>query len=206
MTPTDTSAHRAPAGGLLRQTARRWPVLLWLWLLWIVLWGSVGPVVLLAGAVVAVSVTVLFPLPPITHRVAAHPVGVAVMAGHLLADLVVSALTVAREALLRGPRARAAVLEQRLDVDTDLLITATAHMTTLTPGTLVLEIDRGRRRFYVHALPVRDVAEAGKRRREVAGAERRVARALGTAGVRQRLLGRGPGGPEGSGEGEGRRR
>ncbi|MGK5501242.1 Na+/H+ antiporter subunit E, partial [Streptomyces sp. URMC 125] len=197
--------------GLLRQAVRRWPVLVWLWLLWIVLWGSVGPAVLIGGAVVAALVVALFPLPAITHRMTVRPLWVVALAGHLLVDLAVSALTVAREALLRGPRVRAAVLEARLEVDTDLLITAAAHLTTLTPGTLVVEIDRGRRRFYVHSLPVRDAAEAGKRRREIADAERWVVRAYGSAAVREALLGRKrpagrtDGGPDvpGSGNGEG---
>ncbi|GAA3652168.1 Na+/H+ antiporter subunit E [Streptomyces chitinivorans] len=189
MSSTDdtTAATVPPAGNRLRG---RWPVMLWLWLLWIVLWGSVSPVVLVCGAAVALAVAVVFPLPPIGHRASVHPLGLAAMTGYLLVDLVRSAVVVAREAVLRGPRARAAVLEVQLEADTDLLITATAHLVTLTPGTLVLEIDRGRRRLYVHALPVRDASRVPGRRAETSEEEHRVVRALGTAEARERLLGR----------------
>ncbi|MGK5447934.1 Na+/H+ antiporter subunit E [Streptomyces radiopugnans] len=189
MSSTDdtTTAATPPAGNRLWG---RWPVVLWLWLLWTVLWGSVSPVVLVCGAVVALAVVLLFPLPPIGHRASVHPLGLAVMAGHMLVDLVRSALVVAREAVLHGPRTRAAVVEVQLEADTDLLITATSHLVTLTPGTLVLEIDRGRRRLYIHALPVRDASQAPVRRAETLGNERRVVRALGTAGARERLLAR----------------
>ncbi|MBN3929749.1 Na+/H+ antiporter subunit E [Streptomyces verrucosisporus] len=181
----DTTTAAPPAGNRLRG---RWSVVLWLWLLWTVLWGSVSPVVLVCGAAVAVAVAVLFPLPPIGHRASVHPLGLAAMAGNMLVDLVRSALVVAREAVLRGPRTRAAVLEVHLEADTDLLITATSHLVTLTPGTLVLEIDRGRRRLYVHALPVRDASQAPQWRTATLEDQRRVVRALGTAEARERLL------------------
>ncbi|GAA2424200.1 Na+/H+ antiporter subunit E [Streptomyces macrosporus] len=187
MKSVETSADRG-GGGLPRQAVRRWRLLVWLWLLWIVLWGSVSPVVLVTGLVVAGLVLLLFPLPPHTHRLTVHPLWAVAMVGHLLVDLVGSALTVAREALLRGPRARAAVLEARLEVDNDLLVTAAAQTTALTPGSLVLEIDRAERLFYVHALPVRDAAEAEDQRGDVRDAERWVVRAFGTAEDRRSLL------------------
>ncbi|GAA2406289.1 hypothetical protein GCM10010420_37730 [Streptomyces glaucosporus] len=208
--------------GLPHQARRRWPVAAGLWVLWIVLWGSVSPLVLVCGLVVVALAVLLFPLPPVTHRVRVRPLWAAAMAGRLLVNLVGSALTVAREALLRGPRARAAVLEAPLRVDTDLLITATAHLTAVTPGSMVLEIDREGRRVYIHALPVRDAAEAEAQRGDVAAAERWVVRALSTTRARRELRrrarrygggqdgeGRNGGGQDGGGRdggrGEGRR-
>ncbi|PJE99594.1 Na+/H+ antiporter subunit E [Streptomyces carminius] len=191
MTPVREGRSPGTASaGLWHQAWLRWPVAGWLWLLWVVLWGSVSPVVILGGLLVALLVVLLFPLPPITHRLAVHPLWVVAMAGHLLVDLTGSALIVAREAVLRGPRVRAAVLEAPLRVDTDLLITAASHLTTMTPGSMVLEIDRGERLFYIHSLPVRDAAEAEAQRGDVASAERRVRRALAPGG-------RGGGAPDG---------
>ena len=201
MTPTNTPTDPP------RRAWRRWPVVTGLWLLWTVLWGSVSPVVLVGGAVVAALVVLLFPLPPVTHRLAARPLWAVALAGHLMVDLVGSALVVAREALLRGPRVRAAVLEAPLRVDTDLLITATAHLTTLTPGSMVLEVDRGGRRFYIHSLPVRNAAEAEAQRGDVAAAERWVVRALSTTAAREDLPRRARryGGQQDGDQGEGRR-
>ncbi|MEE1942087.1 Na+/H+ antiporter subunit E [Streptomyces sp. TRM 70361] len=190
MTPTSASASAsAPRGGSPppRRIARLWPQVLWLWLLWIVLWGSVSPVVLLCGAVVAVLVPVLFPLPPVTRRAHLHPLWLLALPGHLLVELVGSALIVAREAVLRGPRAKAAVLEVPLWVESDLMVSATASLASLTPGTLVLEIDRDGRLLYVHALPVRDKEHLGARRDEVVDAESWVVRVFGPSGARGEL-------------------
>ncbi len=187
MKSAETPAGRA-GGSPPRHAARRWPLLIWLWLLWIVLWGSVSPLVLVTGLVVAGLVILLFPLPPLARRVTARPLWVVALVGHLLADLIGSALIVAREALLRGPRTRSAVLEARLTVDNDLLITAAAQMTALTPGSLVLEIDREEKLFYVHVLPARDAVEAEAQRRDVTNAERWVVRAFGTAEDRRLLF------------------
>lgn len=54
-----------------------------------------------------------------------------------------------------------------------------AELTTIAPGTLVVEIDRRRQRLYVHALPVRDETDIDRRRKAVQTLERRVARAVG---------------------------
>jgi multicomponent Na+:H+ antiporter subunit E len=186
MNPADdvanSPAHRdGPPGGLSRQ----WPQALWLWVLWIVLWGSVSPVVLAGGAVVALVVVALFPLPSIASRARLHPLWLLLLPGHLLFGLIGSAVAVAREAVVRGPRVRAAVLEVPLRSESDLMIAATANLASLTPGTLVLEIDRERRRLYVHALPARDAREVERRRDEVVTAERWVLRTIGPAGTRR---------------------
>ncbi len=62
--------------------------------------------------------------------------------------------------------------------DTDLLVTAVAQLTTLTPGTLVLEIDRRGGLLYVHALGVRDQDGADSRRDDTRAVDRRVMAAL----------------------------
>ncbi|MGY1454616.1 Na+/H+ antiporter subunit E [Streptomyces sp. SS8] len=172
-------------GGPPRRTSRQWPLALWLWALWIVLWGSVSPVVLVGGAVVALLVVALFPLPPIARRARFHPLWLLLLPAHLLVGLLGSAVAVALEAVRRGPRVRAAVLEVPLRSESDLMIAATANMASLTPGTLVLEIDRDRRRLYVHALPARDAREVDRRRGEVVVAERWVVRTIGPTGMRE---------------------
>ena len=167
--------------GGVRHTLRRWPALVWLWLLWVLLWGTPNPLVLAGGLLVAATVVFAFPMPAITPRVTARPWQLIRLLGYLLADLVVSSTIVAWNAVRHGPRTPAAVVEVPLRVDSDLLITATVHLTTVSPGTLVLEIDRGQRLLYVHTLPVHGAEEAGHRRSEVQEAELRVVRALGSA-------------------------
>ncbi|QEV08696.1 Na+/H+ antiporter subunit E [Streptomyces prasinus] len=166
-----------------RESARRvrhhWPMVGWLWLLWVLLWGSVGPVVLVGGLLVAVAVVRSFSLPPILPGAVPRPLAIGRLLAGLLEDIVVSGATVAWQALRYGERTSTAIVEVPLRVDSDLLITAVAELTTIAPGTLVVEIDRRRQRLYVHALPVRDEADVDRRREAVQTLERRVARAVG---------------------------
>lgn len=177
---TFDSRARGTARSTGERTWHHWPVLVWLCLLWMLLWGSAAVGVVLSGLLVAAAVILCFPLPAVAPRAALRLPALVRLVGHLLVDLLGAAVTVAWEAVFHGPRARSGIVEVPLRVDSDLLITGTAHLTTMTPGTLVLEIDRIHRLLYVHALPVRTAAEAAHRQREVRAVEQRVGRAFGT--------------------------
>ncbi len=185
-TPGDPVPHDRTPRDRMRRAGHRLPTAAWLWLLWVLLWGKVSPLVLVGGLLVAVTVVAAFPLPHLLPHTALRPWRAARLLGHLVADVFSSAVTVAWEALRHGPATKSAVIEVSLRVDTDFLIAATANLATLTPGTLVLEIDREHRLLYVHALPVRDRRAAEDRRREVENAERRVSLAVGPAGTERR--------------------
>ncbi len=176
-----------------RSVMRHVPMIAWLWLLWVLLWGSASPVVLLGGLLVATVIVAGFALPPVLPGAVPRPLRIGRLLFHLLADLVRSGAVVAWQVVRHGRRTSAAIVEVPLRVDSDLLITAVAEITTMTPGTLVAEIDRGRRRLYVHALPVDDEQDLVRRKNAVQGVERRVTRAVG-AGRRHRggVTGRDP--------------
>ncbi|MCT2590974.1 Na+/H+ antiporter subunit E [Streptomyces sp. N2-109] len=170
----------------MRELANRYghhlPMVCWLWLLWAVLWGSVMPGVLLSGLLVATGIVLAFPLPPIRPRLTPRPWRLAWLLAHLFTHLVHSAVTVAWQAVRHGPRTPTAIVEVPLGVDSDLTIAALANLTTASPGSLVLEIDRGGRLLYVHVLPVHSPEEADEGRVRVQRAERHVVWALGVAG------------------------
>ncbi|MEV1008805.1 Na+/H+ antiporter subunit E [Streptomyces sp. NPDC049881] len=168
---------RSPARRLLR----RLPMLVWLLALWVVLWASVSAVVVLGGLLVGVVVLAAFPMPEVASRVRARPARMLELAARMPRDLVVSAVRVGWAAVRQGPRVPAAVVEVRLAADSDLLITATAVLTTISPGNLVLEIDRERRQLYVHVLPMEGGRAVAEERRTVHQHERAVVRALGPA-------------------------
>lgn len=170
------------------------PMVGWLWLLWILLWGSVGPVVLVGGLLVALAVVGTFSLPPVLPGAVPRPLAIGRLLIALLTDLIGSGTAVAWQVLRYGGKTSAAIVEVPLRVDSDLLITAVAEFTTIAPGTLVVEIDRRRQRLYVHTIPVHDEADIARRRKAVQSVERRVARAVGT--TRRRT---GPPGDTGSG-------
>ncbi|WP_175412485.1 Na+/H+ antiporter subunit E [Streptomyces sp. TRM64462] len=186
-----------------RIAAGHLPTVGWLWLLWVMLWGSYSVPVVVSGLAVAAGVVVLFPLPPLTSRVKWRPLRVLLIIGHTVVDVLASAVAVGWEAVRHGPKTSAALIRVPLRADTDLTVTAVANLTTLTPGTLVLEIDRRERLLYVHALPVRDDQGVEHRRREVRAADGRVVAALGrgsaTEGDTRHGRGRHGGGPNGRG-------
>ncbi|MEI7033397.1 Na+/H+ antiporter subunit E [Streptomyces pratensis] len=167
-----------PPSRLLR-VLHHMPMVLWLWLLWVLLWGSTSAVVIGGGLLVAVGVVLAFPLPSPLPGTVLRPLHAGRLLGHLLTDLVKSGCTVAWQVVRHGRRTPFAIVEVPLKVDSDLLLAAVARLTTMTPGTVVIEIDRRRKRLYVHALPVRDRQDIARRREGVQAVERRVARAVG---------------------------
>jgi multicomponent Na+:H+ antiporter subunit E len=167
--------------------AGRWlrghlPVLVWLVLVWVLLWGSWSWADALAGLVVALLVTVLLPLPPVTGTTRVRPRAALSFLQWFLTDLVVSAAQVAWQALRPGPPPRAAIVSVQLRTDSDLLLTAVAQALSLVPGLLVLDLDRERRVITVHLLQVRDRADVARCRAGVLATEDRIVRAFGSAG------------------------
>lgn len=167
------------AAGRARRAVRHLPLIAWLWILWILLWGSTGPVVLVGGLLVAVAVVLSFPLPPLQPGAVPRPLRIARLVAHVLTDIVGAGAAVAWQALRHGEHTSTAIIEIPLRVDTDLLITLVAEVVTISPGTVVTEIDRRRGVLYVHALPTRDERDVARRREEVRAVERGVARAVG---------------------------
>ncbi|MER5217937.1 Na+/H+ antiporter subunit E [Streptomyces sp. NPDC002838] len=165
--------HRTPRG------PRHLPMIAWLWLLWLLLWGTISPVVLVGGLLAATAVVMAFSLPSVLPGMVPRPLRTGRLLVHVLTDLARSGTMVSWQVLRHGGRVPSAVIEVPLHVDSDFLIAAVAEVTTMTPGTLVVEIDRHRRRLYVHALPVRDRRDMARRRKEVQTVERRVMRAVG---------------------------
>ncbi len=151
---------------------------LWLLLLWIMLWGSVSAVVLIGGLVVVVLIRAAFRMPAVDLRVTLRPLRLIGLVWHVLIQLAGSATSVAWAALRHGRHVPAAVMEVPLEEDSDVVVTVTVFLTAMSPGSLVLEIDRERRVLYVHGLPAGTRAEAERRRRSVQRAERATVSAL----------------------------
>ncbi|WP_306204974.1 Na+/H+ antiporter subunit E [Actinoplanes sp. RD1] len=147
--------------------------------IWMLLWGSFTPLTLVGGAVIAVIVLAVFPLPAVPHTGAVHPLGVLRFAGRFAADLVVSSVQVAVLAFRFGHVPRSAIIAVPLRAPSDLGLTLTAEALSLVPGSLVVEADRARGVLYVHVLGVPDAAAADRYRQSVLDLEDRIVRAFG---------------------------
>ncbi len=169
-----------PPERLVHQLRHQLPLLLWLVLVWMLLWGTWSWANLISGAGLALAVTVLLPLPPVVGGTRVHPVGLVVFVGYFFLDLVRSAALVAWQTLRRDAIGYSAIIRVQMRTDSDLLLTIVAESLTLVPGSVVIDMDRERRTLSLHILHVRDLADVERRRAGVLAEEERVVRAFGS--------------------------
>ncbi|GAY07830.1 Na+/H+ antiporter subunit E [Pseudonocardia sp. N23] len=161
---------------------RRLTQLFWLTVVWVLLWGTLSPATIVGGVIVAGIVTWLFPLPPMRDHVPLRPLRLLALAGYMAVDMFRSAAGVAWEAVWHGPRARAGIVAVPLLSGSARAVALIAGAVTLSPGSYVLQIDRGRGTFWVYALGMRGEGDVERVRRAMLLMQRKVIAAVGTAG------------------------
>lgn len=164
-----------------RQRARsqRRQVLL-LTIVWLVLVGEVSLVTVGGGALIATLVTVLFPLPPVQYAGRLHPLGLARLAGRLLADLAVSSVRLAAWAFRPRPAPRSGVIRVQLRSESDLYEVNVAELASVVPGTIIIDARRRTRTLYLHVFHLDDPADAAGLVEDTLALERRVVSAFGS--------------------------
>lgn len=164
------------------------PLLVALIVLWMLLWGTISLLSFVSGAVVAVAVTRLFYLPPVELSGRFNLWWAVVFVVRFAADLVRGSFGVAFQAFRpRGLRSNA-VVAVALQSRSDFILTLTAITISLIPGSLVVEVDRGRSTLYLHAINIETDDEVEKLRSKVLATERSLIRALGSKDDVERVL------------------
>jgi multicomponent Na+:H+ antiporter subunit E len=158
----------------------RWPAVVWLTVVWVLLWGTFTPLTIVGGVVMGVVVTALFRVPAPAERLPLRPLRLLGLGGYLLYDLVVSGIGVSWEVLRHGPRSCGAIVAGPVLTSSQRVVTVMANALSLAPGAMALEIDHERGVWYVYALGPRDAAAVERARRRVLDLQRRVLAALGT--------------------------
>ncbi|WP_285314505.1 Na+/H+ antiporter subunit E [Pseudarthrobacter sp. fls2-241-R2A-168] len=156
------------------------PLLVWLVIVWGALWQDFSPGNLLFGALLAVAVARLFYLPPVElsgRFNILHAVPFALM---FVGKVAVASAQVLYLAVMRGPRVKNALVAVTLRSHQDLLVTATGHVISLIPGSLVVEVDRSTSTLYLHALNISSVEDVENFRQEVRSIEAGLIRIMGT--------------------------
>jgi len=151
----------------------------WLAFVWVLLWGSFTPLTLVGGVLVGYLVTAVWRPGAVRDRLPVRPVALLRLAGFLARDLVVSSVAVSWQTLRHGPRTLGAVLELPLLSRSDRVVALVAGAYTLSPGTLVLQIDLRESRWYIYVVGPRDAADVEAARRAALGIQRRVLAAFG---------------------------
>ncbi len=165
-----------------RRASLQWPAVLLLWLGWCTFWGSVSPLVVASGLVLAVAVLWLFPLPPVVLDGRVRPVALGILAVRFVLDLVRASVHVAWLALRPRPVPPSAVVTVRLRSSNDVHVALTAALVTLVPGSVVIEIGRSGV-LVVHVLDVPDVEALHRARAGILAQEARVLAALEARGA-----------------------
>jgi multicomponent Na+:H+ antiporter subunit E len=174
-------AARGEGSVVGHQLRHQLPLLLWLVLVWNLLWGTWSWANLLSGAVVALAVTLLLPLPPVVGGFTLRPLRILAFAGTFLADLVSSGALVAWQTVRPRGIGRSAIIRVQLRTDSDLLLTMISEALTLVPGSMVIDMDRENRTLAMHILHADDEDDLERQRAAVLRVEDRVVRAFGSA-------------------------
>lgn len=154
-----------------------WGVLLWLTVVWVFLWGDLTLANVVIGAFLAVLVTTVMPLPSTPFDGRFRPWGVVLLVAYFLWDVVKASIEVAAIALRREPP-RGAVIRVRLRSHNDVYLTMVAGMTTLVPGSVVIEAHRVTGTLYHHILDVEMHGGLERAHQSVLEQEERILRAF----------------------------
>lgn len=176
MTPTTPRAEADAAAP--RRGRIQWPIVAWLTVVWVLLWGNLSVANVASGLAVSLVVETVFPLPPIVFGGRIRPIGLLKLIWWWAADLVVASVQVVGQALRVGEHPRNAVIEVDLYSRSDLYLTLTAELVTLIPGSVVIEARRSTGTLFLHVLGVRGDADIEHARRTALREERRVLEAL----------------------------
>jgi len=155
---------------------------LWLTLVWVLLWGDLSVANVLGGLVVALVVGFTLRMPSVHFTGRIHLLSLLYLVAVFVRDLVLASAQVVALAFTPGRVPRSAVIAVQLRSPSDLYITLTAAVTSLVPGSIVVEAHRTTAMLYVHVLDVGISGGLEKARRHVLDNEARVLRAIASDG------------------------
>lgn len=163
----------------------RLPLLVWLVVVWLALWGEVSVANLLSGLAVGVALLILFPSPSLSWVGPLRPVRAVIFHTYFLYKVCQATAIVAWEVVTPGSRIREGIIGVAITADSDAVVTVLANAISLTPGTLTVEVGEDPPTLFVHALHLHDVEEV---RMEVRRLEWLALQAYGSAESRAKVV------------------
>ena len=131
----------------------RWPFIVWLTVMWILLMGEITWGNVIAGIGLALLIVLALPLPPVPlqgYRV--HWGKLVLFIGEWLWDLLVASAKVAWLALRPAAPPPNAILRVPMRVDSELVLYLATCAYNLQPGGTVTDIDIAQREWTIHIL------------------------------------------------------
>lgn len=162
-----------------RHRALQPTALLWLTAVWVGLWGDLSVANVLSGLALGTVVCLVFPLPPVKMRLRVRPLHLVWLVVRFLSDVAVASAQVAwKTVAVRGTLCNA-VIEVNLRTPSDFVLTVVAEMSSLIPGSIVVEARRNTHTLYLHVLDTPDSDAVERARERTYALERRVVMAIG---------------------------
>jgi len=156
------------------------PVIAWLTLVWLLLWGEVTPINLIGGVLVSILIILVFPFPRVSVEGTLRPWRSIVLIARFLYDLTIASFHVGWLAVRPGPAPGSAVILVDLVSHSELRQTLTGELISLVPGSLLIELDSRGRRMWLHVLDADTPEKVATARRKARLQEHRLLEAIGT--------------------------
>lgn len=152
-------------------------VVLGLTVVWLLLWGAITPTLVVGGLLTSIAVLLLFPFPRAPWRWTVRPWPTFTLAVRFAGDLLRASVQVAWLAVRPAAPPPSAVVRVPMVTRSELLITATAELVSLVPGSLLVELDPEAPALFVHVLDARSPDRVERAVAAVHEQERRVVEA-----------------------------
>lgn len=163
-----------------RGVLSRLPVVAALTVVWVLLWGNAGPITVIGGALAALLVMTVFPFPAVTWHGHFRPLPAVRLLATFVADLLVASVQVAWIAIRPAAPPRSAVIRVQMATRSEFLLTLTAELISLVPGSLLIELDSRRGLIWLHLLDGSTPETIERARSSALAQERRVIAAFGS--------------------------
>jgi len=156
----------------------RWPIAIWLAVMWTLLWGEPTLANLIAGFGLAFLVLWLLPMPRVGFEGRVWIPGMVTLLALFVRDVLVAAAHLAWYAISPKRTPHGAIIRVQLRSHSDVLLTITAQFTSLVPGSVVVEAHRLTGLVYVHVFDAEISGGIEAARATVLEQERRIMYAL----------------------------
>lgn len=156
------------------------PLLVWLVFVWVVLWQNYSLGNIAFGLILALVIVNYFRLPPVELSGRFNIFYAVLFIFDFVKDIFVASFQITWVALTRPANVKNAVIGVPLQTRQDLIVTFVGHVTTLIPGSLVIDVDRRTSTLYLHVFDVKSEADLEEMRRRVWRTERQVLSIMGT--------------------------
>ncbi|MDO5672667.1 MAG: Na+/H+ antiporter subunit E [Actinomycetaceae bacterium] len=178
-TPTSTDTTQAPQVALPRRIWRflryriSWQISILLMAAWLILRPSIAPIEIAGGLLVTIGIQLAFPMPRTQGFATLRPLRFLWVVAHFVFDLLVSSIQVAGIVLRQRPPT-SAVIRVDLRYASPLYMTIISAMTTLVPGSVVVQAFTGIGRLYLHVLDVEGISGVEEAKRATLQLEKRL--------------------------------